>query len=224
MKFIAYYRVSTKKQDLQGNGLDIQKNELEKFAKQRGGEIIESFQEVISGSKAQRIELSKALELCQKNDYTLLVHKIDRLSRETTLIESLRQNKINFIFANMPDANPLTIDLLLVIAKHERTTINERTTAGKKATIIKYGKLHHIKGTALTMKPETQKKAVESVKNKALCNTQNIKNLAFIGQVLHLKNSKILELLQGAGFKSSTGKDLTLTHINRYRKQLEKKL
>ncbi len=221
MNYVAYFRVSTKSQSNTGNGLDIQKNELAKFAKNRGGEIVSSFEEVISGSKAQRIELAKALDLCKKMNYTLLVHKIDRLSRESTLIETLRNEKINFVFANMPDANPLTIDLLLTIAKHERTTINERTTAGKKATIEKYGTLHHKKGTALNMTKEKQATAVVAIKAKASANENNKKALAFIAQVKHLKNANILDIMQKAGFKTSKGKELSLTHIARFKKALE---
>jgi len=129
MKYVAYYRVSTKKQGASGLGLDAQVKAVADFAK--NGELIAEFREVESGSKDSRPILAKALEVAKANGATLLIAKLDRLSRRASFIFALRDSGVNFIACDMPEANRLTIDLLAVIAEHEREMIKARTAAAQ---------------------------------------------------------------------------------------------
>ena len=69
-KYIAYFRVSTKKQSL---GLDAQRETVSKWIKNHGGEVIAEYSERESGKIDARPELEKALEQCKESGATLLI-------------------------------------------------------------------------------------------------------------------------------------------------------
>ena len=125
MKYIAYYRVSTKKQGKSGLGLSAQKTAVKNFLK-IDDELIAEYQEVESGKNNQRIELLKALEKCKENKVTLLIAKLDRLSRNAAFIFTLKDAKVDFKCIDMPEANSVTIGIMAVLAQDERERISKR--------------------------------------------------------------------------------------------------
>ena len=130
MKYVAYYRVSTDKQGANGLGMDAQRTAVERFVAERGARVLDSFTEVQSGKRDDRPELVRAIRRCRTSGATLLVAKLDRLSRDATFIGSLQRESVDFTCADMPEANRLTIGLLALIAEHERDMISARTKAG----------------------------------------------------------------------------------------------
>jgi DNA invertase Pin-like site-specific DNA recombinase len=134
-KYVAYYRVSTDRQGKSGLGLSAQRESV--MAYLNGGDWILSgeFVEVESGTKTtrRRPELAKALELCRKEKATLVVAKLDRLYRNLHAMTTLMQAGVEFVAADNPHANKLTIHMLAAIAEHERDLISERTTSALKA-------------------------------------------------------------------------------------------
>ena len=125
-KYVAYYRVSTKKQGKSGLGLDAQRNTVSKFIKRNGDRIIAEFTEVESGKNDERTELSKAIETAKENDATLVIAKLDRLSRNVSFISQLMDEKVKFVCCDMPEANELTIHIFAAMAQFERKRISER--------------------------------------------------------------------------------------------------
>ena len=125
-KFIAYYRVSTDRQEKSGLGLDTQEKAVKKYLKAYWPPH-ESFTEVESGKNNKRPEFDKALKLCKKLKATLVVAKLDRLSRDLHFITSLDKAKIEFVCCDMPQANNLTINLMSALAQWEREQISKRT-------------------------------------------------------------------------------------------------
>ena len=84
---IAIYRVSTSHQVESGNGLQAQKDSVRSYAEKNGYNIVsEHSDEGVSGSAplVKRQGLLDALDALEKG-YVLLVHKLDRLSRDTFL-------------------------------------------------------------------------------------------------------------------------------------------
>ena len=80
MKYVAYHRVSTKRQGESGLGIQGQQAIIRHFV--RDGEIIAEFTEVASGdSMLKRPKLREAIDLVKKENATLVVAKADRLSR-----------------------------------------------------------------------------------------------------------------------------------------------
>ena len=137
-KFVAYYRVSTKKQD---GEVPAQKTAVKNYLKNYYPPI-ESFTEVESGSKNNRPELLKALEYCKQHNCKLVVAKLDRLSRDLGFIANLQKSNVEFVCADMPEANSLTISLLACLAQWERDQIAKRTKlalAEKKKQGVKLG-------------------------------------------------------------------------------------
>jgi len=93
------------------------------------GEVEQEFLEVASGKSSTRTELDKALRYCKRNRCTLLVGKLDRLSRSVHFISGLMESKIRFIAVEMPNASEFELNIRASLAQEERRLISERTIA-----------------------------------------------------------------------------------------------
>jgi DNA invertase Pin-like site-specific DNA recombinase len=146
-KFVAYLRVSTDRQGKSGLGLEAQRTAVHQFVAQRGGEMIApEYREIESGKVNNRPELEKAMRRCRLTGATLLVAKLDRLSRNAAFLMTLKDSGVPFVAADMPDANTLTIGVMASLAQHERETISKRTKVAleaAKARGTKLGGLRH---------------------------------------------------------------------------------
>ena len=121
--FVAYYRVSTDKQGQSGLGLDAQRAAVELHARSVGADVIAEFQDVESGRKADRTGLAEALATCRAKRATLLIAKLDRLARSVAFISNLMEGGVDFVAADMPSVNRLTVHVLAAVAEHEREMI-----------------------------------------------------------------------------------------------------
>ncbi len=127
MKYVAYYRVSTREQESSHLGLDAQKKTVLDYIASNGNEVIAEFTEVESGKKDKRPELLKAIQLCKDEKATLVIAKLDRLSRNVHFISMLMENKVMFVCCDMPTATPFNIHIFAALAQQEREFISERT-------------------------------------------------------------------------------------------------
>tara|TARA_R110000822_G_scaffold165712_3_gene306220 strand:- start:2888 stop:3472 length:585 start_codon:yes stop_codon:yes gene_type:complete len=98
------------------------------FAK--NDEIVESFTEIESGKNNDRPELNAAIGTTLAYGAKLLVAKLDRLTRDPAFLYKLRDSGVDFICADMPEANRLTIGILALVAEQERELCSQRTKAG----------------------------------------------------------------------------------------------
>jgi DNA invertase Pin-like site-specific DNA recombinase len=124
-RYVAYYRVSTKAQGQSGLGLDAQKNLVAPYV----DEILHSFTEVESGKNDDRPQLAAALEMCRELNASILIAKIDRLSRDAAFLLALRKAGVDIVAADMPNAGTLEFGVRAVVAQHEREQISQRTKA-----------------------------------------------------------------------------------------------
>jgi DNA invertase Pin-like site-specific DNA recombinase len=131
--YIAYFRVSTTRQGRSGLGLEAQQQAVNVFLHGHGELIIESFTEIESGRRSDRPQLAAALEACRKHKAVLLIAKLDRLARNVHFISGLMESGVEFVAADMPEANRLTIHILAAVAEHEREMISQRTKAALQA-------------------------------------------------------------------------------------------
>ena len=92
LRIIGYERVSTARQGASGLGLEAQRHAIEGYAEQRGATIIACFTEVESGRNPDRPELGKALHLAKVTGATLVIAKLDRLSRNAAFLLTLRDS------------------------------------------------------------------------------------------------------------------------------------
>ena len=127
MRLVAYERVSTARQGQSGLGLEAQRRQIAEFAASRGAEVLARFTEVESGRKADRPELAKALHHAKVTGATLVIAKLDRLSRNAAFLLALRDSGVKFVAVDMPEANDLTVGIMALVAEAEREAISRRT-------------------------------------------------------------------------------------------------
>jgi DNA invertase Pin-like site-specific DNA recombinase len=126
-RYVAYYRVSTERQGRSGLGLEAQKASVSEFLKTTGGTLRDEFVEVQSGKDNGREKLAEALKLCRLTRSTLLIAKLDRLSRDAAFLLTLQNAGVRFVACDMPDMNETVVGIMAVIAQSERKAISERT-------------------------------------------------------------------------------------------------
>lgn len=133
--YVAYYRISPdghNQRNLQSYGIDAQKEAVSRFAAAASKpiQVIESFEEVESGANSQRPQLRAAIECCRHTKASLLIAKLDRLSRNAAFLLNLRDGGVSFVCCDMPQADRFTVGILALVAEREREMISERTKAG----------------------------------------------------------------------------------------------
>jgi DNA invertase Pin-like site-specific DNA recombinase len=128
-RFVAYYRVSTQKQGRSGLGLEAQKASVQEHLGRVGGIELASFVEVESGRKNERPKLEAAILRCKQSNATLLVAKLDRLSRNAAFLMNLKDSGVQFEALDIPGANSMTVGVLALVAQHEAEAISARTKA-----------------------------------------------------------------------------------------------
>ena len=141
-KLVAYERVSTARQGRSGLGLEAQRKAIGDYAGTKGATILARFTEVESGQKNDRPELERALGLARLTGATLVIAKLDRLSRNAAFLLTLRDSGVRFLACDMPEANDLTVGIMALVAQQEREAISRRTKealAAAKARGVKLG-------------------------------------------------------------------------------------
>jgi len=219
-KYVAYYRVSTKKQGESGLGLAAQKDAVLNFI--APDELISDFTDVESGKNDNRPELLKAIEVCKNEGAKLVIAKLDRLSRNLTFISTLMDNKIEFVCCDMPDANNFTIHIFAALAQQERILISQRTKAGlKKSKKDKGFHNEKIRKSVLENAEINTKKARAAYSTKSKLNENNSKAFAFISKCVKLNESwsSIANQLNEAGYKTAKGKDFQTIQVQRIYKK-----
>lgn len=176
MKIVAYLRVSTRRQGASGLGLAAQQTAIDALAKQRHGKVIQTFTEVESGKLNTRPELTKALHLAKVTGATLVIAKLDRLSRNAAFLLTLRDSGVRFIAADMPDANDLTVGIMALVAQQEREAISKRTKDALAAAKKRGVRLGNPNGAAALRRARKGNKAsVRAIKAAADEHAQNLK-------------------------------------------------
>ena len=129
-KAYGYSRVSTKKQEQHGYSLEAQKEQIENYCKRNGYELIGFEAEAESGTKADRPLLEEALNICQLADATLIVAKIDRLTRDLHFLTGLQNKGIKFLALDMPEANESMLQIMITFAQMENKLRSKRVKEG----------------------------------------------------------------------------------------------
>jgi DNA invertase Pin-like site-specific DNA recombinase len=127
--FVSYCRVSTLRQGKSGLGLEAQRSAVQNYVDEVGGEIIETFVEVESGSSKNRPQLTGALTYCKRHKAVLVIAKLDRLARNVAFVSTLMEAGVEFIAVDAPYANRFMLHILAAVAEHEREQISARTKA-----------------------------------------------------------------------------------------------
>lgn len=203
-RYCAYLRVSTSRQGASGLGLQAQQEIIRKYL--NGNSPIAEFIEVESGRKSDRPKLHEALELCKKKKATLIVAKMDRLSRNVAFTSQLLDSGIEIVFCDFPKANRLVLTIISAISEYEAGLIRQRTKAAlqvKKEQGYQLGKPENLKQNLDKAIANSRKTNQEKARN----NPNNKRAVAILrGLVNKTTNySKMARVLNDEGFLTRRG-------------------
>ena len=155
-RFVAYYRVSTKKQaaggvggaslldqmnsgSLKRNGLDAQRAAVLEYLDGGQWELLGEFVEAESGKLGLegRPQLKAALAAAKGAGATLLIAKLDRLARNVAFIANLMEAGVPFVACDMPTATEFQLHIFAAVAQLERKNISSRVKSGMQAAKAK---------------------------------------------------------------------------------------
>ena len=211
--YVAYLRQSTMKQAISGLGVEAQREIIEKFLGDK--KPIAEFVETESGKRTDRPKLAEALELCRKTKSTLIVAKLDRLSRNVAFTSKLLESDVEIKFCDFPEANRLILHIIASIAEYEAGLISQRTKQSlkaKKARGVRLGKPENLMNN-LDRALENSKRAIRA---KALDNDNNRRAIAML-RVLAAQDLSLSEMarrLNNEGFVTSQGKKFTAWQVS----------
>lgn len=212
MKYIGYIRVSTKKQGKSGLGLEAQKRAITNLLND-DDILIAQFEEVESGKNKERPKLLEAIEKCKKTNATLVIARLDRLSRSLSFITQLMDSGIEFVACDMKHANRFTIQIFAALAEQEARYISKRTKlalAELKVKGIKLGKPENLSNYS-------RERSLE-VRQQNACNNINNRLATALIVSMRKENSSydfIANELNTTGFKTRRDKNFSAMSVKR---------
>lgn len=210
-KFIAYTRVSTTKQGL---GLDAQTNAINNYIASHGGTIIAQYSEKESGKETiNRVELQKAIAHAKREGATLIVAKLDRLSRSIADIFTLKKDKqLSFEVCDIDASDTLMLGIFATLAQQERELISRRTREALAALKNKGVKLGNPNAADVLRQVSSQ--GVEARKANAKSNKANRHAYDAIRLMNGTLNEKAAYLNEN-GYLTRNGKRFSATQVSR---------
>lgn len=207
-QYVAYYRVSTQKQGQSGLGLEAQRAAVAHC------NPIAEFTEIESGKNDDRAELMKAMAFARTNNATLIVAKLDRLSRKAAFILNLMETGTRIRCADMPDADEFQLHLYAILAHKERKMISERTKAALAAARERGVKLGGVQASTQTR--------IDHYEESILPALRRLMDSGIEGP------AALARSLNAEGFTTPNGSQFTSTQVTRLMKrmlvQVEKQL
>ena len=208
---VAYLRVSTREQGTSGLGLEAQRRAVDVFCESHGYQVTATYQDIESGKHNLRPGLAAALAAAKVVGATLIIAKLDRLSRNAAFILTLRDSGVDFIAADMPEANTLTVGIMALLAQQERELISTRTLvalAELKARGVKLGSPEHLTDEARAKGRAARRAAARLNSNGAFTH-------AIAYRAAGWTLAQISEQLNQAGARTRRGKLFTPTTVLR---------
>src|SRR6201986_1044608 len=136
-KFVCYYRVSTGRQGKSGLCLEAQREAVKQYLNGGDWEIVAGHTEVESGKNSDRPALKKALADARLHRASLVVSKVDRLTRSVAFLSRLLEAGVDVRFADLPQiegaTGPVLLQQMVPVAELEAGMISTRTKAALEA-------------------------------------------------------------------------------------------
>ena len=128
--FVSYVRISIHKQGQSRFGLQVQRKAVENYQNAGDWNLVAELVEIESeNNNSKRPKLLEATDLCRASSATVVVANISRLARDAAFLLNLKDAGTDFIAADMPETNRLTIGIMALVAGIERKAISTRTRA-----------------------------------------------------------------------------------------------
>jgi len=206
MIYVAYLRVSTKKQKRSGLGLQAQRDIIKHYSAIDKAEIVKEFIEYESGKDIHnRKVLSDAIKFCKDNAYTLVVAKLDRLSRDVEHIFKIHKHLSPYFKSfDLPNTDSLTLSIFAGLAQRERELIAIRTKAALKAKKAAGATL----GKPSNFSDEGRRSGANTIRQRAISDPQRQQIIAFATQCRSsgMTFEQTAYKLNTSGFKTKSGK------------------
>lgn len=213
-KLVAYIRISTEKQQVARNGAQAQRADIEAFAAANGYEVIDFFEEAVSGkyNLDYRPVLKAAIELCKKHKATLCCSKLDRLSRKASFIMNLMDTDLKFVIAELGEnITPLMLHIYCVISEAERAAIGARTKAALAAKKRREPNWEPGNKSDMTVAREKGRETLKRMADIYASEMRPIvESMITCGHSLH----KIASSLNARNYKTQRGKDWTAKSVS----------
>ena len=152
--FVAYYRVSTRKQGRSGLGVAAQREAISSYLNGGDWRIIGEFTEVESGKRADRPQLEEALAAARVHRVPVVVAKVDRLTRSVAFLSRLLEAGVDVRFADLPALEGPTgrfmLQQMCAVAELEAGFISDRTKRALAAARARGKRLGGNRGVVLT--------------------------------------------------------------------------
>jgi DNA invertase Pin-like site-specific DNA recombinase len=257
MHIVAYYRVSTEKQARSGLGLEAQEQSeeaiegvrkakqtrsglgleaqeqaIEGFRRAHDGQIIKSFTEIESGKKNDRPEVAKALAHARRTGATVVIAKLDRLTRNARFLLGIVESGANVAFCELPQVPPgplgkFFLTLMAAVAELEAGLISQRTKAALSVYKSRGGKLGASRENGRRLTPELR--AQGRAKSAAIRHEKAIAHMSDLAVEIrelrdtgHVTLAQIAEYLHSEGHTTPRGKRWTAKQVQRVLERLEK--
>ena len=149
-KFVSYLRVSTDRQGQSGLGLEAQRKAVTDWLDGGRWQLVAEFVETESGADNARPQLTAAMATARAHGATLVIAKLDRLSRDAHFLLGLQKAGVKFVAVDMPEANEMVVGIMAVVAEAERKMISKRTKDALAAAKARGVKLGGFRGRAAT--------------------------------------------------------------------------
>lgn len=210
--FITYLRVSTSRQGQSGLGLEAQREAVARYlqgpARTLSGEFVEVESGKGSNALARRPQLGLALEACKKHRATLVIAKLDRLARNVHFISGLLESGVEFVAADMPEANKVMLHMHAVMAEWERDQISARTKAALAAAKARGVRLGVVGRENLNRDAQARKAAAHSFAGK-------LRGIIAGFKAAGLTQRRMVEELNALGITTAMGGDWSLVQVQR---------
>jgi DNA invertase Pin-like site-specific DNA recombinase len=215
---IAYLRVSTASQGKSGLGLEAQRAAIATFAQANGLTIIAEHVEVETGKGADALDrrpiLAAALAQARKAKASVVVAKLDRLSRDVAFISGLMSQRVRFIVAELGlDADPFMLHLYAAIAEKERAQISARTKAAlqaKKAQGVKLGNPRAAEVSVLARAAQTANADAFAANVLPLIHSLQASGLKSLASIAEALNARGIRTARGGEWHSTTVRNILL--------------
>lgn len=228
MRLLAYIRVSTVNQDIQGFSLESQKSQIMSYAVTYSHEIVGFKEDTASGSKKNKglKELLKKL-FSQENLDGIIVDKLDRLFRSAeevlkTVRELKAKNKTLISVSEHFDISTpfgqLALTVISGFSEFEKERIKERILTGKKTK----KSIGAFTGGSIPFGYKSVEKIIKGKKVRVLVSLESEQKV--VALVLKQRESnksyrEIAEFLNEHGYKTKKRKQFTSTQVHRILKR-----
>lgn len=211
-KFVSYLRVSTGRQEKSGLGLDAQRKAVADYLNGGHWKLVAELVEIESGKNNDRPQLQQAIATCRAYGAKLVIAKLDRLSRDAHFLLGLQKAGVEFIAADMPEANRLTVGIMALVAEQEREQISRRTKDALAAAKARGQQLGAYRGGVFVGRKGTPQDALRASQAHSRQATAKAMEKALILREIDPDGSLSLRELAGrlnqAGIPTPTGKGL----------------